>query len=311
MNISEKLHIIRQLSGLSQEKMAKRLGVSFVTLNHWINNKTQPRKRAEHKIDELYAEFTGQRRIPESVLEAKKQLIAQKTKDHRHVLSTILTHQDLFDSFLLSLTYNTNSIEGSTLSENETAGILFRNMNYPKKHLIEHLEVKNHQAAFGYLLRSLEKKKSIDERLVLRLHEILLNGIQDDAGLYRRHGVRIVGAHIPTENHLRIEGLMRTLMKDIQTRPKDYLHQISDIHARFEKIHPFSDGNGRIGRLIIHAMAFLNNIPPAIFHQEQKHLYYGALQKAQQKNDTSLLEDFLCDAFLEGFQLMEGVLAKG
>ncbi len=133
-----------------------------------------------------------------------------------------------------------------------------------------------------------------------------MNGINQDAGLYRRHGVRIIGANIPTANYLKIPYLMKQIIDRINEKSEDTLKQISMIHSQFEQVHPFSDGNGRIGRLIISATLLIENIPPAIIHQEEKKLYYTYLNKAQKDNDTSLLEDYLCDAVLEGFDMLEG-----
>jgi len=307
MKIFEKLKLVQKLSGLTQEALAQKLKVSFVTLNSWINGKSKPHKKAEDLIDEIYKEYTGQKIIPENILEAKKKLILSKSKKHKNILKTILHRPDLYDEFLLLFTYHTNSIEGSTLSQNETGAILFHNKVLPYKSLIEQIEVKNHQAAFNYLLRYLALPKSknwITEDLILTLHAILMNGIRDDAGFYRRHGVRIVGANVATANYVKIPDLMAKFEKNINAKVKDLVESIAKIHSDFEKIHPFSDGNGRVGRLIIAAMLIKSDIPPAIIRQEKKQLYYTFLNKAQISDDTVLLEDFLCDSILEGFEIM-------
>jgi len=307
MKIFEKLKLVQKLSGLTQEALAQKLKVSFVTLNSWINGKSKPHKKAGDLIDEIYKEYTGQKIIPENILEAKKKLILTKRKKHKNILKTILHRPDLYDEFLLLFTYHTNSIEGSTLSQNETGAILFHNKVLPYKSLIEQIEVKNHQAAFNYLLRYLALPKSknrITEDLILTLHAILMNGIRDDAGFYRRHGVRIVGANIATANYVKIPDLMAELEKNINAKNRDYIKFSAKIHSDFEKIHPFSDGNGRVGRLILAAMLMKSDIPPAIILQEKKQLYYTFLNKAQVSEDTSLLEDFLCDAIFEGFEMI-------
>ena len=98
---------------------------------------------------------------------------------------------------------------------------------------------------------------------------------------------------------------MKELVKYIQKKTKDIFSQIADIHSRFEKIHPFSDGNGRIGRLLMHAMGLSKNLAPAVILQEKRRLYTTYLNKAQMKDDLSLLEDFVCDAILEGYHILE------
>jgi Fic family protein len=88
-------------------------------------------------------------------------------------------------------------------------------------------------------------------------------------------------------------------------KTKDTIGLSALVHAKFEQIHPFSDGNGRIGRLLMNAMLLEANIAPAIIHQEQKRLYYAYLYKAQTKDDSSQLEDFLCEAVMAGFEILE------
>ena len=305
MTISEKLKIITRFAGLTQTELAMKLDVSFPTLNSWINERSLPHESKQGKIDDLYLQYTGQSVIPVDVLTAKKEIIFAKSKGYKNILDHIKSRPDLFDQFVLSLTYNTNSIEGSTLSENETAAVIFQNKSLPDKNVIEHLEAKNHQAALQYLFSAVNKKFQIDEDFVLRLHEILMNGIRDDAGLYRNHGVRIVGANVPTANYLKVPALMLDLIDEINSGNEDSLSQAVIIHSKFEKIHPFSDGNGRVGRLLMIAMLLVANLPPAVILQEKKFLYYTFLQKSQKEGDYSLLTDFVCDAILKGFDYIE------
>ena len=308
--IPQKLKMIQKLLGLSQEKMAQKFGVSFATLNSWINGKSVPRKRAQQQIEELYLDITGQKIIPADKLAAKKKKVEEKRSayTYSHVLKIIRENPDIHDQFVLSLTYHSNRIEGSTFTEPETEAVLFQNVTIPNRSLIEHLEVKNHQTALQYLFNHMETGPgNIDEALVLSLHRMLMNSIRPDAGSYRQHSVRIVGADVPTANYLKVPDLMGRLFEDINTTVEDAIKQIAGIHSRFEQIHPFSDGNGRIGRLLIHAMALAINLPPAIIRQENKRFYYSYLNKAQQTQDEdlSLLENFICDALLEGFGILE------
>ena len=306
MTTKERLEIIKNLSGLTQEQLAKKLGVSFVSFNNWINNKAKPRKGSVKKINNLYFLHTGQKETAENPLKAKKKAIFYRAKKHKNILEKILKNPDIYNQFMLSLTYHTDKIEGSTLTENETMAILFDNVALPGKSITEQLEAKNHQTALNYLfsrpsLPSLE----IDEKFILRLHSILMNGIRDDAGSFRKQAVRIIGTYIPTANYLKVPELIKKLVKDINSSKKDVIAHISKTHSRFEKIHPFSDGNGRIGRLIIVAMLLKNNLPPAIIKQQKKRFYYSCLKKSQLKEDLIPLENFICDSKMAGILVLE------
>jgi Fic family protein len=304
MNLQEKLKIIQGLSELTQTEIAAKIGVSFVAFNNWWTGKSQPHKNKLLIIDDLYKELTGQKIIPDNILIAKKMLILKQSKKYPSILKTIISNTDIYDQFLLSLTYNSNKIEGSTLSENETADIMFDNRALPNKSLIEQLEVKNHQAALNYLFNYLKADKNINKELILKLHSILLNGIRDDAGLFRNHGVRIIGSNVPTSNYLKLPELIDDLTKDINKNNKDVIALVASIHSRFEQIHPFADGNGRIGRLIMIAMLKKVNFPPAVIRQEIKRQYYDFLNKAQLKGEYSQLEDFICEAIFKGFDII-------
>ena len=305
MTIPEKLKIIQDISELTQTELAFKIGVSFVAFNNWWTGKSQPRKKQAANIDALYKEYTGQKIIPESLLVAKKVLLEKRGKKYKNLLGVILNNPDIYDQFILSLTYNSNKIEGSTLSEDETADIMFHNRSIPNKSIVEQLEVKNHQTALQYLFQYLKSAQKLDEALVLKLHSILMNGIRDDAGVYRNHGVRIVGSNVSTANYMKVSALMGSLTKSINRKLKDTIAHISEIHAAFEQVHPFSDGNGRVGRMIVTAMLLKKSLAPAVIKQEDKQLYYACLRRAQLKGDTTQLEDFVCDAVATGFDIVE------
>ena len=307
MKISEKLRLIQQISGLTQEKIAKQLDVSFATLNSWINEKSLPRKKKQAAINELYSQYAGIKIIPDTLLQAKKEVIAIRSQKHPGVMKEILANPDIHKQFVLSLTYNTNRIEGNTLTEDETAGILFENVSPPHRSLTEQLEAKNHQSALRYLFTWALDKNKISEGLVLKLHAILMNSIREDAGAYRNHGVRILGAYVPTANYLKVPVLLKELIKNVNAPGKDIIAHVSEIHGRFEQIHPFSDGNGRIGRLLIQIMLLQKNFPPALILQEKKPLYIKYLNKFQMTGDSSLLQDFISDAVMSGFDVLERI----
>lgn len=304
MNTRQKLEIIQRMLGLTQTKLAERFGVSFVAFNSWWTGKSKPRAKMQTLIDELFLEISGQKTIPLDQLTAKKQILKQKSGEYKSVINEILDNPDIRDQFILKLTYHSNSIEGSTLTEPDTAAILFDNVALPNKSLTEQMEAKNHQTALNYLFDYIAKKEKINEALVLKLHGILMNGVRTDAGVYRNHGVRITRVNLPIANYMSVPKLISEVIARIAGKTKDIIDLSAGIHGKFEQIHPFGDGNGRVGRLLMNAMLLSANFAPAIIRQEQKRLYYTYLYKAQTKDDQSQLEDFICEAVMDGFKIL-------
>ena len=127
MNTRQKLEIIKKMLGLTQTRLADKFGVSFTAFNSWWTGKSEPRSKMRAKIDGLFLEVTGQKIISADQLNAKKQALRLKSGKYKNVVSEILDNPDIRDQFILKLTYNSNSIEGSTLTEPDTAAILFDN----------------------------------------------------------------------------------------------------------------------------------------------------------------------------------------
>ncbi len=132
-----------------------------------------------------------------------------------------------------------------------------------------------------------------------------MNGVRPDAGLYRNHAVRITGVNLPTANYMSVPKLIQEVMNRTTSKEKDIIALSAGVHSKFEQIHPFGDGNGRVGRLLMNAILLEANVAPAVILQQQKQLYYTYLYKAQTTEDQSQLENFLCDAVVYGFEILE------
>jgi len=176
--------------------------------------------------------------------------------------------------------------------------VLFDDKVLTNRTAIEQLEAKNHQSALFWLLDKLASKEKlkIDEDLVLNLHLRLMNGIVGDPGQYRKHSVRIMGANVPLANWQKIPNLIDELVKGHDGGPSSVVSKIAHFHAKFEQIHPFSDGNGRTGRLLMLAQALQAKIAPPIVVKERKHAYYKYLELAQVKENYLPLELFVAES---------------
>lgn len=307
MDYLKQLKALQKATDKTQTELAQLLGVSFPTLNSWLNKKSEPRKKARDKIGLLYQEYFGVVEMDASQVQQKWDRIQALQKKFPNPLSLILKRKDLYDSLILELTYHTNSIEGSTLSEPEVKAVIFDNATIPDKTVVEHQEAKNHQAALGYLFQELKKgKRSVTEDDVKKIHFILMNGIWSNAGQYRDHSVRIAGSSVVTANHVKVPTLMAQLVDTVNKRPKNVVSHLVNTHAQFEQIHPFSDGNGRVGRLLMLFIALRDNLPPVLIKRDKKQAYYTYLERAQTEDHYAFLESFVGDGILESYKLFEG-----
>jgi len=308
MTVAQKLHRIQKYSGRTQEELARDLDVSFPTFNSWVNGKSQPRTKAVEKINFLYLEYLGDTSIGKDVLEKQIIKLQQLQQQFPNPFSLIMSRKDIYDEFLLSMTYHTNSIEGSTFNEPEVRAVLFDDVTIPNKSFREHQEVKNHQGALGFAMRWVrDNNGTVDQKLIKHIHQILMNGLMHNAGEYRTHSVRIAGARVPTSNHMSIENHMSKFINTLNKLQKDTSSQIEHVaqtHARFEQIHPFSDGNGRVGRLLMNIISFKYGMAPVLVRKEKKQAYYTYLKESQVKNNNIPLTSYIFDALFEGYKLL-------
>jgi len=177
-------------------------------------------------------------------------------------------------------TWGTNAIEGNTLNRRDVERILLERRSVPNHPLHDVLETVQHARAFEDLLT----RKGMPIRLstILELHEAVFHGIKDDAGQWRRVNVRIAGSrHVPP----RMERVVPMLDEWIEGYAKkdllgeDVFSTAAWMHFGFESIHPFSDGNGRLGRLLLNLHFLKHNWPPVHILPSDKHLYLKSLDK--------------------------------
>jgi Fic family protein len=198
----------------------------------------------------------------------------------------------LEEQFRLEWTYNSNAIEGNTLSLRETELVLNRGLTIGKKSLREHFEVLNHSEAITLLENVVRKKADLSEELILSLHRLIQKNIDDEeAGRYRRSNVMIVGAiHIPPQA-VKVPRLMEEFIgwyhENAHTLSVPVLAAL--VHYKLVRIHPFTDGNGRTARLLMNLVLIRNGYPPAVILTVDRKRYYRVLKDADQDHYAGLL----------------------
>jgi Fic family protein len=192
----------------------------------------------------------------------------------------------------LEWTYNSNSIEGNTLTLVETHLVVQDGLTIGGKSLREHLEIVNHQEAIHYIEKISKKDFVLTKRDILQLHALVLDKIDKNiAGTYRTSGVRISGANFTPPDALFIEELLDELITWYTIEAKD-MHPVikaSIFHHRFVWIHPFYDGNGRTIRLLYNLLLMNEGYPPAIILKVDRKKYYAALNLANTYNYSKLI----------------------
>lgn len=196
------------------------------------------------------------------------------------------------EALTVEWTYNSNNIEGNTLSLNETHMVINEGFTIKGKSMREHLEVKNHQVALNYLYKLVQENYILNDKDILKLHELVLHGIEEDfAGRLRTSGVRIAGANFIPPNALKVSQLLDELIDFVNTNPLQLneIEMAAIFHHKFVHIHPFFDGNGRTVRLVMNLLLMNSGFPPAIILGVDRKKYYDALNSANNGNYDKLM----------------------
>lgn len=196
----------------------------------------------------------------------------------------------LNEEFVVEYTYNSNAIEGNTLTLRET-DLVLRGLTIDQKPLKDHMEAVGHKEAFDYVRELVKNNTPISESVIKQIHYLVLADKKDDRGVYRRVPVRIMGAqHEPAQPYL-IEPKMEQLLQDYNESDEHIVTNLARFHIEFESIHPFIDGNGRTGRLLVNLELMKAGYPPIDIKFTDRLSYYNAFDEYYVKNKLSTMEN--------------------
>lgn len=198
----------------------------------------------------------------------------------------------LNEEFTVEYTYNSNAIEGNTLTLRET-DLVLRGLTIDQKPLQDHMEAVGHKEAFDYVRELVTKNAPLTESVIKQIHYLVLADKADDRGVYRRVPVRIMGAHHEPVQPYLIEPKMEQLLLDYAASEEHVVTKLARFHIEFEGIHPFIDGNGRTGRLLINLELMKAGYPPIDIKFTDRVAYYNAFDEYHTKHNLSAMEGLI------------------
>ena len=208
------------------------------------------------------------------------------------ILEFVLNNKNYLEDLVTRSTYHSNAIEGSTLTYAETYAILYNDNSFKitGKEPREIYEAINHGKALELLFKNLQNNEEFNEKFLKDLNQIINKDIKDTEG-YRTVQVFIRGSeHIPPEPE-KIPNLMMYYVYNYNHDEQDIFTKIAKYHIDFEKIHPFEDGNGRTGRLLINYELLKNNLPPVVIEKDDRVKYFEFLRNNDITGFTTWLKE--------------------
>lgn len=249
------------------------------------------------KLADLEIEADKELMVLSSLLSEDEKKSLEKIRKE-HTSKQKVSGESLYESFVSLFTYDSTNIEGNTLTLQETSQLLFEGRT-PRKSLREINEVINHKKAFDLILNW---KGDISKAFILKLHgdvvkDTLKPELNDQVGIYRTLQVYIRGVDWLPPKPEEVQKEMSSLLS-WYTKNKGNVHPlvlVAYFHSAFETIHPFVDGNGRVGRLLMNFTLHKKGFPMINIPNKKKHIYYKALELSQKHGNLRPLVKFLLD----------------
>ncbi|MDJ0647551.1 MAG: Fic family protein [Xenococcaceae cyanobacterium MO_188.B19] len=213
----------------------------------------------------------------------------------------------------VQFTYNSNAIEGNTLTQSETELVLTKGITVGGKTLEEHLEVIGHKEAIDYIETLAQQDTIVREWEIKQIHNLILRKIHPlEAGIYRTLDVKAAGTNYLYPEHYLISQLMNDFVTWLNSTEASQLHPVeyaARVHYRFVSIHPFRDGNGRTARLIMNLLLIRAGYPIVIIDNQKRNEYINAIAYGQKNQDDltqllSLIFDATIASMIETLRLL-------
>ena len=241
--------------------------------------------------------------------------LLEQIEEYRRRLSALrpLTPAEteaLREVFLVEHTYNSNAIEGNTLTLQETSLVL-QGITIDQKPLKDHLEVVGYKEAFEYMENLAKEQKPLTVSNICDIHYLVLSHRHEDRGRFRRVPVKIAGALTEPVQPYLIEPMLQELLDDMQTQYATLSapEQVAIFHLRFESIHPFIDGNGRTGRLLMNLQLIRSGLPPINVKYTDRRRYYDAFDDYARSGSAEKMTTLVAEYVVERMSEMTNILS--
>ena len=295
--LGDKIKSYRENKKMTQNEIANILDVSPATVSKYESGSLEPNIESIKRLAELFEVSIDELLSDEEKFDISKINVLDILREQKEMK----LKGNLYHKTQISFAYNTNHIEGSTLTEDQTRYIFETNTILFEENTIakvdDILETSNHFKLVDYMLDVANKK--LTENMIKEFHKILKDGTLDsrvewfNVGEYKQRA-NTIGNGIKTTSPNNVEKEMSKLMDWYNSLKQVTANEIVEFHYRFESIHPFQDGNGRIGRIIMFKECLKNNIIPFIIQDTYKLFYYRGLK--EYKSEKGYLTDTCLNA---------------
>lgn len=296
--LGKKIKIYRENKKMTQTEIAEILGVKPATISKYESNTLEPNIESIKKLAEIFEISIDELLKDEEEFNISKYNILGILREQKNMK----LKGNLYHNTQITFAYNTNHIEGSKLTEDQTRYIYETNTLLAEKDSVtdldDILETTNHFKLVDYMLDIADKK--LTENMIKEFHRILKEGTSDGrkdwfvVGDYKKLSNEVGG--LKTTEPKNVERDMKKILEWYDSLEQVTIKEIIEFHAKFEKIHPFQDGNGRIGRIIAFKECLKNNIVPFIILDKDKLFYYRGLNQYQNNKEKGFLIDTCLNA---------------